>query len=90
MYDRPPTLILPGSVRVPDTQHLIPGGEGNIPWEWTGPGEQTIRCVRDGCSGRWVRTIDPVTLSAGMASYSGGAEASATGTPPCPDQGIPF
>jgi hypothetical protein len=88
MYDRP--ACLPGAVRVPDTQHLLPGGEGNIPWEWTGAGEQTIRCERKGCCGKWARTIDPVTLSAGVASYVGADGVGATVPPPCPDREIPF
>lgn len=88
MCDRP--AYLTGAVRVPDTQHLIPGGEGSIPWEWTGPGQQTVRCERKGCCGQWTRTIDPVTLSAGIASYVGGEDVGITGPPPCPDKGIPF
>lgn len=88
MYDRPATLT--GSARVPDTQHLIPGGEGSIPWEWTAPGEQTVRCERKGCCGKWVRTIDPVTLSAGVSSYVGSTGAPVPTPPPCPDQEIPF
>lgn len=90
MYDRPATLILPGSVRVPDTQHLLPGGEGNIPWEWTAPGEQTIRCERKGCCAKWVRIIDPVTLSAGIAIYNGSDGDALGDMPPCPDREIPF
>lgn len=87
MYDRP--ACLPGSVRVPDTQHLLPGGEGNIPWEWTGAGEQTIRCERKDCCGRWVRTIEPATLSADTPYYTNGSSLRMAEPPPCPDRAIP-
>jgi|GEM_PF-3241573 len=84
---------LPRTERVPSAAHLITDGAGPIPWVWSGSGEQSVHCVRKGCTGYFLRVID-AQLSPGSPSYYSDTHPDPIGpggaVPPCPDQQVDF